>query len=300
MFTKIIVPLDGSPESAVALPVARVIARATGASLTLLQVIADKRQCDEVRENLERMANELASRRVERRHGRARRFGGRPDSRRDQAASTLTWSIMSTHGRMGLSRMVLGSVTERVLSGSTIPLLVVRPGERRLSQLQRLLVPVDGSPGGALAVGTAMELAQSSGAAIHLLDVLVPVPTLTYDAYAAPAPMYVDPSWDDDARAAARTYVASLEGRVRERGLAVSSEVVIARWVAETIVTRAEELSSDMIVMSSHALTGAARALFGSVADAVVRQAHCPVLVAHRPAEADSVTAADQVVANAV
>jgi len=52
--------------------------------------------------------------------------------------------------------------------------------------------------------------------------------------------------------------------------------------VAETIVAVAEEGAADLIVMSTQALTGAARALLGSVADAVVRSAHCPVLVVHR------------------
>jgi len=50
----------------------------------------------------------------------------------------------------------------------------------------------------------------------------------------------------------------------------------------------------------TQALTGAARALFGSVADAVMRQAHCPVLIAHRPAEGDRVTAAEEAVAAVV
>ena len=299
MFTRVIVPLDGSPESAVALPIARVIARVTGAGVTLLQVIADQHRRGEATSNLQRMANELAGgelsvNTVVREGSAAEQI--LDEIKRERAGLV----IMRTHGRSGLSRMVLGSVTQRVLSGSAIPLLVVRPGERRLSELHRLLVPVDGSPGGALALGTAMELADSSGAAIHLLEVVVPIPTLAYDGYAGQAPMYVDSTWDEDARDAARTYVASLEGRLRERGLDATSEVVVAQSVAETIVSRAEELSSDMIVMSSHALTGASRALFGSVADAVVRQAHCPVLVAHRPADVESATAADETVGEPV
>lgn len=51
--------------------------------------------------------------------------------------------------------------------------------------------------------------------------------------------------------------------------------------VGEAIVRRASEQSVDLIVMSSHALTGVARALLGSVADEVVRKADCPVLVIH-------------------
>ena len=200
MFTRIIVPLDSSPESAVALPLALVIARATGAGLTLLQVVTDKRRPNEVRENLERVANELAT------AGLSVDTVVREGSAGEQILDEINREradlvIMSTHGRAGLRRMVLGSVTQRVLSGSTIPLLVVRPGQRRVNRLQRLLVPVDGSPGGALALGTAMELANSSGAAVHLLEVVVPIPTYAYDGYAAQPAMYVDSSWDDDARA---------------------------------------------------------------------------------------------------
>jgi len=299
MFTRIIVPLDGSSESTVSVPVAGVIARATGASLTLLSVVTDQQRGDDVREKLERTASELAADDLS--VNTVVRKGSPAEQILDEISGEhADLVIMCTHGRMGLSRMVLGSVTQRVLSGSTIPLLVVRPGERQSNRLQRLLVPVDGSPGGALALGTAMELAKSSGATIHLLEVVVPIPTYAYEGYAVQAPLYVDASWDNDARAAAHTYVSSLEERLREQGLGVTSEVVVARWVAETIVTRAEALSSDMIVMSSHALTGAARALFGSVADAVVRQAQCPVLVAHRPADADIVNVTDQPVATVV
>jgi nucleotide-binding universal stress UspA family protein len=110
----------------------------------------------------------------------------------------------------------------------------------------------------------------------------------------------VDLASDDDARAAAKGYVAALEQRLRERGLEVSSVVVFGPSVAAAIVARAEERACDMIVMSSQALTGAARALFGSVADAVVRQAHCSVLVAHRPVETENTSATDEPVAELV
>jgi nucleotide-binding universal stress UspA family protein len=68
----------------------------------------------------------------------------------------------------------------------------------------------------------------------------------------------------------------------------VSGDVVVGSSVADAIVERASEQACDLIVMSSHALTGIARAVLGSVADAVVREADCPVLVIH---------AADQVAA---
>ena len=68
----------------------------------------------------------------------------------------------------------------------------------------------------------------------------------------------------------------------RHPGVAVDGEARQAPDVADTIVAMAEEVESDLIVMSTQALTGPARALLGSVADAVVRRAHCPVLLVHR------------------
>jgi nucleotide-binding universal stress UspA family protein len=64
-----------------------------------------------------------------------------------------------------------------------------------------------------------------------------------------------------------------------------TGEVAIKASVADTIVETADEHNVDLIVMSSQALTGVARAFLGSVADAVVRAAHCPVLLIHRPPE---------------
>ncbi|WP_410964928.1 universal stress protein, partial [Salmonella sp. SAL04286] len=77
--------------------------------------------------------------------------------------------IMRTHGRAGLERVALGSVTERVLKGSQVPLLLLRAGGRRVSAIRKLLVPVDGSPGGAVGLATAVGLARATGAQLHLV-----------------------------------------------------------------------------------------------------------------------------------
>lgn len=61
--------------------------------------------------------------------------------------------------------------------------------------------------------------------------------------------------------------------------------------VAEAIMQTADDVEADLIVMSTHALTGPARALLGSVADTVVRNAHRPVLLPRRGAPGDSTEA---------
>jgi nucleotide-binding universal stress UspA family protein len=121
---------------------------------------------------------------------------------------------MRTHGRAGLARAVLGSVAERILTLSPVPLLLLRPGAQHMTQIRSVLVPVDGSPGGSLALGAAVGLAEASGASLRLLEVVVLILTYIYGAYALNGATYVDPAWDEDARLSAQTYVDGLATRI--------------------------------------------------------------------------------------
>jgi len=284
LFEKLLVPLDGTAESAVALPIARAMARATGATFTLLRVVAaneDERARSAAQNDLDGVASELTAgglmaKTVVRTGDPAQEI---VEQARADAADLI---VMRTHGRAGLARAFLGSVAERVLTLSPVPLVLVRPGDRYVSQVRSMLVPVDGSPGGALALGAAVGLAEASGASFRLLEVVVPIPTYIYGAYAYNGATFVDPAWDEEAHASAQTYVDGLAARLRTGGLTVETEVCIAPSVAEAIADIAEARDIDLIVMSTEALTGAARAVLGSVADAVVRAARCPVLLLRR------------------
>ena len=282
MFTRIVVPLDGSAQSNAALPLVRTFARAAAASVTLVRVARDSESTGQVAAELDRIAQELAGSDIP--VDAVVRQGEPADEIHDVVRATgADLVIMRTHGRSGLGRVVLGSVAEQVLKESAVPVVLLRPGVRRVTQLQTLLVPVDGSPGGAVALGTAVPLAKAVGAALHLLEVIVPIPAYLFGGLAVEGVAYVDPMWDVEAETAARGYVEALVRRVREAGVAATEHVVVAPLVADTIIRKAEELDADLIVMSSDALTGAARAVLGSVADAVVRGAPCPVLVRRRP-----------------
>ena len=291
MFSKILVPLDGTAQSNAALPLARTIARATGGTITLLRVVKadDATRPAVASDELRRIATELTT-------------AGPPVKTEvcgsDEIAYTILQQIqqdatdlviMRTHGRAGIERAVLGSVTQQVLADSNIPIMLLRPGGRRITHINKLLVPVDGSPGGTLALGTAVPLSKTTGASIQLLEVSVPTPTWIYagDAYAGMA--YYDPAWDEEALASARTYVEGVVKRLRAAQLVAEGEVRHAPVVAEAIVQAADTSDADLIVMSTRALTGPARALLGSTADAVVRGAHCPVLLVHRTQAMDDV-----------
>lgn len=289
MFKNILVPLDGTAQSNAALPTARTIARATDATISLIRVLPGPCMPGDVASQaaeaeLERIATEL---RTDGTSVSVTVSGGEPaeEIRRAVAAQGSDLVVMRTHGRSGIGRAVLGSVAEHVLSHSRVPVVLVRPGGRRLNALRTLLVPVDGSPGGAVALGAAIGLSKATGAALELIEVVVPIPHYMHADFAWGGAVYVDPAWDEEALASAQTYVDGIASRVRESGVSVNGGVKFKPSVADAIVSHAESTPADLIVMSTQALTGPARAILGSVADEVVRHADCPVLLLHRPTD---------------
>jgi nucleotide-binding universal stress UspA family protein len=304
MFSKLLLPLDGSAEAAAALPAARALAEATGAAVRLLRVVPEEQtgMVAPAAAELDAVARELAAGDVA---ATANVRLGPPDAEivAEAAQAGADLVVMATHGRSGLGRAVLGSVADGVLTGSPVPLLLLRPGGHRLSGLRTLLVPLDGSPGAALALGAALGLARTTGARVVLLDVVVPLVSYALASGSVEGFAYMDPAWDDEARAAARSYVTAMAERLRRAGVAAEARLAEAGVggpslvVAEAIGAVAEEVGADLVVMSTHALTGPARTLLGSVADAVVRGAHRPVLLIRRGMRLPRVPARDEATA---
>ena len=283
MFTHILVPLDGSPESTVAVTQACAIAALSDARVTLLRVYSGGSPTPETLEYLHKAALECgnASGEVD----VAVLSGDPTDVILEQLAERRAdLVVMRTRGRGGLARAVLGSVAEGIVSRSPSPVLLLPPQAPAATALRTILVPVDGSPGGALALGVAHQLALKTGARLCLRQVVVPASTYFVHASAVQTPLYLDPRWDEDAMSGARAYVESLASHISGEGLQCDGEVLMEDAVAEAIVRSADEQHADLIVMSSEAHTGAARAILGSVTDAVVRNATRPVLVLRRAA----------------
>ena len=141
--------------------------------------------------------------------------------------------------------------------------------------LHRILVPTDFSPPSAAALAMAKELAARFGASIQLIHVLE-------DPYAAGSyapevygyvPAGLRETWQ---RTAETQLLAVLPEREREPFRAKSA--VVFGSPARTIVEYADTNNFDLIVMGTHGRGGVAHLLLGSVAERVVRTAHCPVL----------------------
>ncbi len=185
--------------------------------------------------------------------------------------------VMGTHGRRGASRLLLGSVAERVLRQARCPVLTLRerPEPPTIEAVRRLLVPIDFSQHSRLALDHARELAAAYRSSLDLLHVVVE-PSYPY-FYAPIGGLRVADHYEELQRRARRELEGLMEGESAPEG---GYQIHVDNGRASSCIVRfAERHDSDLIVMSTHGLTGLERMLVGSTAEEVVRTAPCPVFV---------------------
>jgi nucleotide-binding universal stress UspA family protein len=138
---------------------------------------------------------------------------------------------------------------------------------------KRALVPLDGSAESEAIIPFICEIAGPLDIEVVLLRVLTLVPPAVLDAA---RPIVLD---DVEARHKdAEEYMAPLAAELRSRGIRVATEVRRGQPPAE-IIAAGRETGADMIAMTTHGRSGFGRLLFGSVAEAVLRQAEVPVFL---------------------
>lgn len=186
--------------------------------------------------------------------------------------------VISTHGRSGISRLSLGSVTDSLIRHTTIPVLVVKPPTSYLNPqvneaFKRIVVPLDGSTLAEQILPRVMALATIEEAEIILLNVLIPQSHSQKEI--------VDPNlpWWDKEIAVARSYLFRIAGRLRRNGVPVTTDIVIGDNVASAIGDFAGRERADLIAIATHGRGGLARMLRGSVAAAVMHSASMSMLV---------------------
>ncbi len=184
--------------------------------------------------------------------------------------------VMGTHGRRGVRRMLLGSVAREVVQRAPCPVLTVRPRPRTPSappSVERLLVPVDFSAHARAALVHAKALAGLYGASIDLLHVIEEYVHPAFYTTGIYASIYdATPDIEQKSREVLRRLVEETPGP----DVPVTVHVRPGR-AADAIVQEAEALGSDLVVMSTHGLTGLEHFLIGSVAEHVVQSVECPV-----------------------
>lgn len=287
MYDRILIPSDGSDAAKKAVDRALSLAERFDASLHAIHVV--KRN-----EYPERVESEASAELAHYGEAALNEIGDRADNREvpitTQVIETtepvhqeiieyvgthdIDLVVMGTHGRTGLDRLILGSVAERTLRTSPIPVLTVHDETDIDSDFDAILVPTDGSDTANAAATHAIRLATMTDAAIHVVHV-VDLNALTgdYDSGA------VLEALEEEGKRA----VDDVIERAEEADVRSVEASVLSGTPAKAIVDYANERDVGLVVMGTHGRSGLDRYLIGSVTEKVVRLAEMPVLSISTP-----------------
>ena len=185
---------------------------------------------------------------------------------------------MSTHGHSGITRWVLGSVTERVLRSAPCPVLVIRSPQ----PLRQILIPLDGSALAEHALAPGLELARSLGGEMTLLHAVEP-PDAGETEHLEQIERGLGRRLREDFYKGVEAHLRDLAAAHQQAGLNIRT-VVKDGPAADSILEFAEAHGMDVIVMATHGRTGLRRWVYGSVTEKVLRGAACSLLVIRPPA----------------
>lgn len=178
---------------------------------------------------------------------------------------------MGTHGRKGLKRLIMGSVTAGVILNSPCDVLVVKkPCTTCTGQYNAILLPFDNSDFSKKALSRAYALAKEEGSDVTILYVI--------PRYEEMIEFMKTDSIRESLRDEARKILEAAKNSISGNGTLIKA-VVQEGQAAEQIVEVAGKLHNDLIVMGSCGWTGMNKAIIGSTTERVIANAACPVLV---------------------
>lgn len=190
--------------------------------------------------------------------------------------------VLGSHGRSGLSRLVLGSVTEQALRITDCPVLVVTasagdPAPAAPVRFQRIVCAVDFSAESTAAVGYALALGQENDASVALVHAISPIPVVS-EQQLSPAIEQVAHRLSEE-HACLRQLRTMVPDSVQDF---CHVELVVRTGAADDVILAvAKERQADLIVTAVRARGPLSLALFGTTTGHVVRATPCPLLVVH-------------------
>jgi nucleotide-binding universal stress UspA family protein len=294
--TRLLAPLDDSPEARTALPYARALA-GPGTEIILLTVIPASNEVTGVSGEVLVPADETSSVAVDQARAALEKIAqglrnagqavqtevalGDPAERILAAANALgaTMIVMATHDRSGLGRLLHGSVADRVAHDATVPTMVVHAAPRDPGPvgITRLVVPLDGSPLAEEALAIATAISRRLGTSLFLVEAVDPIgllPPAVGFAEAIPAEVYEQT--EEEMEQSASDYLEGVAKRLRDEGLPVATRVLVGS--PATAIIDATKLG-DVVVMTSRERTGVQRWLMGSVSEQVRRGDRSPIIL---------------------
>jgi nucleotide-binding universal stress UspA family protein len=297
MTTTVIVPLDGSEASEVALGIARALQTRRGGTLKLLSVVEVTTEFDAWIETapftLEEELDSWLNERREYLDSVAQRLGqdvetevrvGRPAHEICAAATAAddVVLVMASHGRGGLQQFILGSVALSVVHDVHCPVVVVNMQDAQAqapSSLDSVLLPTDGSEFSEGVIDRALMILGEPKPTIRLMQVLEHPGWASHSMNAGLVSQYLDAS-----RQASQERLDALTAELRARGYQAEAELR-AGSAADGILESATENGVDLIAMATHGRGGVGRLLLGSIAQRVLNRSSVPLLLLRPNAE---------------
>ena len=185
--------------------------------------------------------------------------------------------VVGSHGRSLIGRLVLGSVSNRVLSEARCSVRVARGKSDRAQTPIKILVCIDGSAGAGAAVAAAASRRWPAGTEAAVLIVCDPV-TPTAVGSLLPPVAHWTAAFNDELKVEAEKTIQPSVSRLQSAGLSVTG-IVKAGDPRLVILKEAEEWNADSLFVGARGLSRIERFLLGSVSSAVAARAHCSVEV---------------------
>ncbi|HSB66179.1 MAG TPA: universal stress protein [Anaerolineales bacterium] len=295
MFTRILVPLDGSRLAEASLGAAAYLAKTLNLAVTLVHVI-EHNAPEEIHGEPHLTSEEDARVYLDEVARRAFPAGVAVDPHvhtsevKDVAASIVNhvqelkcdMVVMCTHGQGGLRSWLFGNIAQQVIRLGKTPVLLIEPrssGEIPAFICQRLLVALDGNPDHEQGLPVAIDLARGCQADIHLVMVVPTRKELSMEQ--AATAMLLPGSTSallDLTEAGAREYLSRHVSTLSSEGIQTTAEVRRGD-PAKTIIRTARRVGADLIVLGTHGKTGMDAFWSGSLTPLVSSRSHLPLML---------------------
>jgi nucleotide-binding universal stress UspA family protein len=290
VYTRFLVPLDGSHLAEAVLPSVERLAAACSARVVLLHILERHARpevhgqphltsASDANVYLAQVADRMRSEGIEvDTHTHDAPEGDVARSivqHAEEAGADLI--VLCTHGGGRMREFLFGSIAQQVLNRGTVPVLLVRPAEDGNAPSfdpRVVLVPLDATADAEAALGPAAEIARRLGAALHLVMV---VGTQETSPTAAMLPTATRAALDW-AEEDASTYLEGLSDSLRSAGLSVTTEVRRGR-PTNALTEEAKEPGVGLVVVATHGRAGLQAVWTGSVVARILRRTRGPILL---------------------
>jgi nucleotide-binding universal stress UspA family protein len=312
MYQRMLVPLDGSELSEAVFPYAKELAGRLGMDVILLHVHSPEESgtiplhrayIEHKAVLVKRESQEVQDKVGGRAGGREIKVWGElavgypaEEILRFAAEKDTDLILMATHGRSGIKRWVMGSVADKVLRASRVPVWLVRAGIPEGIVYDKwpkrtILVPLDGSELAEAVLPHVEALAKQQSAELVEVVLLRVCEAGGASGYYPPSARFETPTGAvhvmprDFARATAakqkmlaKQYLTGIAKQLRDAGLKVRTEVCVGDPAGE-IIAYTSSSPFNLIVMATHARSGLSRWAYGSVATKVLQGVSSPMFL---------------------